>query len=115
MSGRRKSTSAAAYVGDVLPPPPAIPEPQKTEAELAKEAFEKAEIARLIREIREEQREDSLSRAVVLAQMAHRRQGPLVDFFEELGRRYAKLADEGPQRAGPGLRVINGSAMGEPT
>jgi hypothetical protein len=107
---RRKSAGGATHVGEVLPPPPAIPEPQKTEAEIAKERHQKAEISRLIREIREQQIETNLTRAVALAQMAYRRQGPLVDFFEELGRKYAKLADEGPPRAGPGLRIIDGGA-----
>jgi hypothetical protein len=73
-------------------------------------ATQKAEISRLIREIREQQIEASLSRAVALAQMAYRRQGPLVDFFEELGRKYARLADEGPSRHGRGLRIIDGGA-----
>jgi hypothetical protein len=40
--------------------------------------------------------------------MAQRRQGPLVEFFIELGREYADLADNIP--AERGLRVIEGGA-----
>ena len=46
-------------------------------------------------------------RAVRLGQMAARRQGPLVDFFAELGRQYYKLADHGPQK--PDLRIEGGA------
>jgi len=104
--GRRKATGGATHVGDVLPPPPAIPEPPRTEEDQAK----KRELARLIKKIGETITQQNLDRAVVLAQMAARRQGPLVDFFEELGRKYYKLADEGPRRAASGLRVIKGGA-----
>jgi hypothetical protein len=44
---RRKSASGTTHVGDVLPPPPAIPVPQKTEAEIAHEREQNAEISRL--------------------------------------------------------------------
>ena len=105
---RRKSTGGTAYTGDVFPPPPAIPEPQKTEAEIARKREQKAKIVGLLREIREHQIETNLSRAVVLVQMAYRRQGPLVAFFAELGFKYADLADAGPRRPGPELRVVQG-------
>ena len=45
---------------------------------------------------------------MVLAQMAARRQGPLVEFFQNLGLRYYKLADYG--QGTPELRVIKGDA-----
>jgi hypothetical protein len=48
---RRKSTNV--HMGDVLPPLPAIPEPQKTRAEIARERELKAETMRLLRETNE--------------------------------------------------------------
>jgi hypothetical protein len=44
---RRKSTGCTTNVADVLPLPPAIPVPQKTEAEIAHEREQNAEISRL--------------------------------------------------------------------
>ncbi len=99
---RRKSAAGATHTGDVFPSPPAIPEPPETDEDRAG----KARTMQLLRQIRENLREQHLARAVVLAQMAYRRQGPLVEFFEELGFKYGKLADEGPQR--PRLKVIKG-------
>jgi hypothetical protein len=105
---RRKSTGGTTHVGDVLPPPPAIPVPQKTEAELAHERAQNAEITRRLIEINDALMQQNLDRAVRLAQMAARRQGPLVDFFEKVGLQYYKLADEGPQK--PSFKVIWGGA-----
>jgi hypothetical protein len=105
---RRKSASGTTHVGDVLPPPPAIPVPQKTEAEIAHEREQNAEISRLLTKITDCLIQENLDRAVRLAQMAARRQGPLVDFFEKVGLQYYKLADEGPQR--PSFKVIWGGA-----
>jgi hypothetical protein len=101
---RRKARGGTARTGDVLPPPPAIPTPPETDEDRAG----KARTMQLLRQIRENLREQHLARAVVLAQMAYRRQGPLVEFFEELGFKYGKLADEGPQK--PALRIIDGGS-----
>jgi hypothetical protein len=107
MSNRRKGAGTTT----VLPPPPAIPEPSKTEAEITKERHQKAEISRLIREIRANQIEQNLERALCLVQMAQRGQGPLIEYFTDLGFKYRKLADEGPER--PRLRVIEGGQRHE--
>ena len=89
-----KRTSKA--IATVPPPLPAIPEPKKTPAEIARERAQQAEIRRLLREISGNLTQHDLNRAVVLAKMAARREGPLVEFFERVGRQYRKLADEGP-------------------
>jgi hypothetical protein len=95
---RRKSTSGATHTGDVLPPPPM---PPKTEQELA----ESREICRMLEELTRIVIQQNLDRAVILAQMAARHQGPLVEHFGELGRRYAHLLNA-PQK--PSFRVIDG-------
>ena len=100
---RRKSSGGATYTGDILPPP-AVPEPPVTEDDLRK----KEEILRRIVELTEVVTQQNLDRAVRLAQMAARRQGPLVDFFQKLGLQYYKLADYGPEKPEPALRVIKG-------
>jgi hypothetical protein len=102
---RRKYTSAITHTGDALPPPPPIPAPKLIEDDLRK----KAEIRRLLAELTEVVTQNNLDRAVRLAQMAARRQGPLVEFFQTLGLQYYKLADNGPEKPGPALRVIRGS------
>jgi hypothetical protein len=89
-----KRTSKA--IATVPPPLPVIPERKRTPAELARERAQQAEIRRLLREIRDNLTTHDLNRAVVLAKMAARREGPLVEFFEKVGRQYRKLADEGP-------------------
>ena len=94
----RRRTSKA--VATVLPTAPAIPEPHQTAAEIARDRAKQAEIMRLLRDINENLTQHDLNRAVVLAKMAARRQGPLVDFFSEVGRKYCKLADEGPIEEG---------------
>jgi hypothetical protein len=91
-----------------FPPPPAIPAPQMTEAEIARETEQKAEISRLLRKLADDALQNNLDRAVRLAQMAARRQGALVEFFQMLGVQYYKWADEGPQE--PSLRAIEGGA-----
>ena len=98
---RRRPSKAVATV---LPALPAIPEPQKMQAELARERALKAEIMRRLRDINETLTQQDLDRAVVLAKMAAHRRGPLVDFFEEVGRKYRKLADEGP--------IVEGGVVG---
>jgi hypothetical protein len=79
-----------------LPALPAIPEPKKTAAEIARDREARAEISRLLRDIRANQVEQNLGRALRLVQMAQRGQGPLIDFFTEVGFKYADLADSGP-------------------
>ena len=101
---RRKSTSGPTYSGDILPPPPDIPAPPVTEDDLRK----KEEILRRIAELTEIATQHNLDRAVRLAQMAARRQGPLVEFFQKLGLQYYKLADYGPEKPEPALPVIKG-------
>jgi len=75
--------------------------PPVTEEETAFDA----EITRRLKEMAAEQRKRNLSSAVALAQMAARGQGPLVDHFGELGRRYAHLVEAPPK---PTLRVVKG-------
>jgi hypothetical protein len=94
-----------------LPAPPAIPEPKKTAAEIARERAKKAEIMRLMAEIRAQQVEQNLARALRLVEMAQRGQGPLIDYLVDLGFKYADLADNGPMiEAGRRQRLIQGSA-----
>jgi hypothetical protein len=93
-----------------LPAPPAIPEPKKTAAELARERAQQAEIMRLMRSIRTKQVEQNLGRALRLVQMAQRGQGPLIEFFEEVGFKYADLADNGPiVEGGRRQRLLRGA------
>jgi hypothetical protein len=99
---RRKSAAGATHSGGAFPSPPAIPEPPETDRDRAL----KAETMRLLAEIKENLYQQHLARAVNLALMAQRRQGPLVEFFVQLGRKYADLADNGPQK--PRLRIIDG-------
>ena len=91
-----------------LPPLPAIPEPEMTPAELAHKQAQQAEIMRLLDSIHANQVKVNLSRALSLVLMAQRGQGPLIDYLTDLGFKYAKLADNWPQKTG--LRVIRGGA-----
>jgi hypothetical protein len=94
-----------------LPAPPAIPEPKKTAAELARERAQQAEIMRLLNSIRANQVKQNLDRALRLVQMAQCGQGPLIEFFEEVGFKYADLADNGPVvEGGRRLKLIEGGA-----
>ncbi len=70
----------------------------------------KAELSRMIAELTDTVTHQNLDRAVVLAQMSARRQGPLMDFFKRIGRDYYKLAEYGPQKPGRRLRVVTGGA-----
>ena len=92
-----------------MPAPPAIPEPKKTAAELARERAHQAEIMRLLNSIRANQIKQNLDRALRLVQMAQRGQGPLIEFFEQVGFKYADLADNGPiVEGGRRLKLIEG-------
>lgn len=95
MSARKVSRSrcAPALTGDVLPPLPSIPKPRETEAERRHRLALEAETLRLLREIRENQIETNLRRAVKLVHMAYRREGPLIDYFTDLGFKWGDLAD----------------------
>jgi hypothetical protein len=91
MSGRKKGGSAS--------PPPMPPE-------TVQEQMLNADMIRRLEEISAFNRQRNLDNAVRLAQMAARHQGPLVDHFAELGRRFAELSRGGPPK--PQLRVIKG-------
>jgi hypothetical protein len=94
-----------------LPAPPAIPEPKKTAAEIARERALKAETMRLLNSIHARQVDQNLARALRLVQMAQRGQGPLIDYLVDLGFKYADLADNGPViEGGRRQRLIEGGA-----
>ncbi len=78
---------------------PALPSP--TDKELAQER----QISAMLRDLVPKLRQRNLDTAVLLAQQAARGHGPLVDHFQELGRRYAETLDA-PVK--PKLRVIDG-------
>jgi hypothetical protein len=87
------------------------PEPKKTGAEIPWDRALQAEISRLIREISARQVEQNLGRALRLVQMAQRGQGPLIDYFVDLGLKYPDLADNGPVlEGGCRLKLIDGGA-----
>ena len=88
----RRRTTAVATVPLTLPD---IAGPPKSEAELARERFYKEETRRLLDSISDNLTQQNLNRAVKLAQMAARREGPLVKFFEEVGFKYREWADKG--------------------
>ena len=85
---------------------PPIPPRQLTPRDLAAEQKITADLQNLVGQL--EQR--CLENAVLLAQQAVRRQGPLVAHFMELGRRYQETlcAPEKPQ-----LRLVQGGAASE--
>jgi hypothetical protein len=95
--GRCKSTIKVA-ADAAITPPPVLPEAER-------EMAESQEICRRLDELTRIARQNNLNRAVILAQMAARGRGPLVDHFAELGRRYAHLVEA---RSKPCLRVIEG-------
>ncbi len=94
--------------------------PQKSAEERAAED----NLTRRMNTLAEDLRTRNLANGLALAQQAARRQGPLVDVFAELGRRYVHLLDEvggrtvlteaGPVRLAPtkpqrtAFRVIEG-------
>ncbi len=83
-----------------IPKPPITPTPPPlTDAEVAQER----QIIAGLQELTVRLRQRNLDTAVLLAQQAARGQGPLVDHFQELGRRYAKALD-GPDK--PALRLV---------
>ncbi len=71
----------------------------------AREQAEKAELIRLMEAASKRLRQRNLDNAVALANQAARGQGPLVDHFAELGRRFAHELE--PQKM-PALRVVDG-------
>jgi hypothetical protein len=93
-AGRR-----TAAVSAIAPPPM----PPKTPEELATHES----LMRQMRECSALLHQRNLDTAVALAQMAARGHGPLVEHFQELGRRYSHLLNK---PAKPGLRVIAGGA-----
>ncbi len=90
----RKSTTKL-FVAPELPP--------KSEEEVR----QSAELVEQMKELSRMLRQRNLDNAVALAQQAARGQGPLIDHFCELGRRYNHLLGIAPK---PGLRVIQGGA-----
>ena len=86
--------------------PPPIPPRQLTPRDLAAERKITADLQNLVVQL--EQR--CLDNAVLLAQQAARRRGPLVAHFMELGRRYQETL-KAPQK--PELRLVQGGAMTE--
>ena len=93
---RRTLKHGTIHTGAVLPPLPAIPEPIKTREQIEHDQAQEAEIMRLMKSIREIQIETNLYRAVKLVHMAYRREGPLQEFFEQLGFKWQDLADSAP-------------------
>lgn len=93
----RKSSKAL-----IAPPPPPMPPP--TERELAQQREITAGLQALTRRLRQR----NLDNAVLLARQAARGHGPLVDHFQELGRRFGDTLNE-PQK--PALRVVKGGAV----
>ena len=82
------------------PPIPVLPQTPKELADHAKLMRQMDEaIAILIQR--------NLDNAVALAQQAARRQGPLVEHFGELGRRFQHLLQAPPK---PDLHIIKGGA-----
>ncbi len=69
-----------------------------------------AEMVARLEEMSKILRQRNLDNAVLLAEMAARSHGPLVNYFAELGRRYAELLTEPPKAS---LRVIDGGAAGK--
>ena len=79
------------------------PEPAPSAEKIAQERQILADLEVLVQRL--EQR--ALNTAVALAQQAARGEGPLVQHFMEIGRRYAKLLDA-PSK--PKLRLVQGGA-----
>ena len=77
--------------------PPPMPPPSKEEIAAEESLLVKmqAMTAKL--------RQRNLDNAVLLAQQAARGHGPLVDHFQELGRRFAEALDAPPR---PSLKVV---------
>ncbi len=86
--------------------PPPIPPRQMPPRDLAAEQKITADLEAWLAQL--EQR--CLDNAVLLAQQAARRRGPLVAHFMELGRRHQETL-KAPQK--PELRLVQGGAMTE--
>lgn len=88
---------AAQMLADLMPPP--------TEAEKAANA----DILRRLQEMADLLERQNLDPAVQLSIQASKRQGPLVEHFMELGRRFGhQLRNPEPQPNKPGLHAIQG-------
>ena len=84
--------------------PPPMPEmPPLSAKELAAERYIIVQLEGLTARLRQR----NLDTAVLLAQQAARGQGPLIDHFQELGRRYAAALDAPPK---PSLRLVKDGA-----
>ncbi len=86
-----------------IQPPAPPPMPPASEEELAAERYIIVQLEGLTARLRQR----NLDTAVLLAQQAARGQGPLIDHFQELGRRYAEALDV-PKK--PTLRVVKSDA-----
>ncbi len=82
-----------------IQPPAPPPMPPASEEKLAAERYIIVQLEELTARLRQR----NLDTAVLLAQQAARGQGPLIDHFQELGRRYAAALDV---PAKPKLRVV---------
>ena len=104
MSNLPKARKVRRALQAAQPPkmPPAAPE---TDGDKAMEM----ETLRLLDEINDRLLQRNLDRAVKLAIQAANRRGPLIDHFDELGRRFASELDHKPA---PKLRVITGGIEG---
>ena len=94
----RKGRSGGKTPSNIVPLPPKRPEDIEASHRIA------AALNALIPQLQQE----NLDRAVLLAQQAARHRGPLVAHFMELGRRFAAVLDEPPNK--PKLRVVEGGA-----
>lgn len=85
----------AAPIAPALPPP--------TEADIAAERDITVKLQQMVKLVRQR----NLDNAVALAQQAARGQGPLIDHFCELGRRFGDALNTPPK---PKLKVVKGGA-----
>ena len=85
------------------PNPPKQPNPPAIPAATAEEIALEQKLLDDMRGMTERLRQRNLDNAVLLAQQAARGQGPLVDWFQEIGRRFGETLDE-PKR--PKLRLV---------
>ncbi len=96
-TGKRRpmpDSGKTAVAGMGSPTPPSMPAPTP------EEQADEADLLQKLRELNQLLKQQNLNRAVELAVQAARGEGPLVDHFAELGRRFgdAHLPDVQPKR-----------------
>lgn len=104
MAGKKHTTNTRmprAVRGEVLEPPPPMPE------ETSEERAFSLEICRRLDALSGRLQQRNLQNAVALAQQAACGHGPLVDHFAELGRRYGHTLREPVRRRGE-LKIVDG-------